>query len=193
MLSGILKSVTSKIAPILIKAVAPEASKLLKKVVGDVFAAGSKILNDVTSKLPSPLRSLAKNLLSSFLPKLEDKSEAGIEKLINSLAKQATERFATGVGNITLPALQNRTSAMSTETSSLSSAATGASSGSSSASDLPPKFPSNPNDIGAMNKFNADMQAYQQRLSAMQNYWQMMSNILKSNSDTQKAMIANLR
>lgn len=196
LLSGIgrtLSSVVKAVAPAVIKAVAPQAVTLLKGIVGDLFSAGTKALNNLASNLPSPLQKLAKSLIGSLMPKLDNLAEGGIEKLINSLVKQATERFAPGVGNVVLPALQDRAPAITDATASVSSAATSTNGQSNSASDLPPKFPSNPNDIGAMNKFNADMQAYQQRLSAMQNYWQMMSNILKSNSDTQKAMIANLR
>lgn len=200
LLSGIgraLSGAVKTLAPVAIKALAPQAVSLLKGIVGDAFSAGTRALNNLASNLPSPLRSLASSLISSLMPKLNSAAEGGIEKLIGKLARSATERFAPGVGNITLPALADRGRAIAETqpaTASSSAAATGAGSGApSNASDLPPAFPSNPNDIGAMNKFNADMQAYQQRLSAMQNYWQMMSNILKSNSDTHKALIANLR
>lgn len=181
------------LAPTVIKALAPGATQLLKGIVGDGFGAATKLLNNLASNLPSPLRSLAKSLLSSLMPKLQGMAESGIEKLIGQLAGSATERFAPGVGNVTLPPLENRAAAMTAANAQAATGDTNPMPNLGNGPNLPPSFPSNPNDIGAMNKFNADMQAYQQRLSAMQNYWQMMSNILKSNSDTQKAMVANLR
>lgn len=196
LLSGVgraLGGVVRTLAPTVIKALAPGATQLLKGIVGDGFGAANKLLNNLASNLPSPLRSLAKSLLASVMPKLQGMAESGIEKLIGQLAGAATERFAPGVGNVTLPPLENRAAAMAAANPQAATASTSEMPNLGNGPNLPPSFPSNPNDIGAMNKFNADMQAYQQRLSAMQNYWQMMSNILKSNSDTQRAMVANLR
>lgn len=196
LLSGVgraLGGVMRTLAPTVIKALAPGATQLLKGIVGDGFGAASKLLNNLASNLPSPLRSLAKSLLASVMPKLQGMAESGIEKAIGQLAGAATERFAPGAGNVTLPPLENRAAAMAAANPQAATGDTNPMPNLGNGPNLPPAFPSNPNDIGAMNKFNADMQAYQQRLSAMQNYWQMMSNILKSNSDTQRAMVANLR
>ena len=48
-------------------------------------------------------------------------------------------------------------------------------------------------DQNNMQKLLKDQQAYQTNFSAMQNYWSMISNIMKANFDTLKGMSQNLR
>lgn len=218
--SGVIKQV----APSIVKAVAPAATKLLKGIVGDTFKAGGAFLNKLAGNLPGPLAGLAQKLLGKALPKLQSLAEGGIEKLIQKLATSITERFAPGAGNVSLPGITDpaRTTAMAANTpaapapstastSGAQSAApsapaqntqaaggTGSTGGSSGASGAPtsPPDPKNYGDLQDQNNMQRllkDQQAYQTAFSAMQNYWSMISNIMKANFDTLKGMAQNLR
>jgi len=213
-LGGIIKQV----APMAIKAIAGPAGSLLRGVVGDLFTKGSAALTKLAGNLPGPLGSLAQRLLGSALPRLQNMAMGGLEKLIQTLASSITSRFAPGAGNVTPDAIQNRageiaannpvaaaqaaaTSAAQAATAATSAAASGTTSGVNSSnpapsgSDLPPSplTGKDAEDIGKQNDFNAKMQSYQARLSAMNKYWEMISNIYKAHDQTKSTLVSNLR
>lgn len=197
MLSVILRTVAKTVLPSVLKAIAPTATALLKSVVGDAFEAGGKWLNRQVSNLPSPLQSLAKRLLAG-LPKLQELAMTGIDKLLSSITGVPTPRQTSDGINVTTPSLPDRAAAMAVETpvtppvaQSTSQAATSAPSFEGGSAPNPANY--DMTTISGQSKFNADMYNYQQKMSTMQNFWQLMSNVLKSQSDTQKGMIANLR
>jgi hypothetical protein len=215
--SGVIKQV----APSIIKAVAPAATKLLKGIVGDTFKAGGSFLTKLAGNLPGPLAGLAQKLLGKALPKLQSLAEGGLEKLIQKLATSITQRFAPGAGNVSLPGITDpaRTTAMAANSPAPATASntgaqsaapaaaaqntqaaggTGSTGGSSGASGAPtsPPDPKNYGDLQDQNNMQRllkDQQAYQTAFSAMQNYWSMISNIMKANFDTLKGMAQNLR
>jgi hypothetical protein len=206
-LGGLIKQV----APMAIKAIAGPASSLLKGVVGDLFTKGGAALTKLAGRLPGPFAGLAQKLLGAALPKLQSLANGGIDSLIQKLASSITERFAPGAGNVTTGALPGRAAeivannpvaaATSAATAATSAAATGTTSGVNSSnpapagSDLPPSplTGKDAEDIGKQNDFNAKMQSYQARLSAMNKYWEMISNIYKAHDQTKSALVSNLR
>ncbi len=117
-LGGFVKQV----APSVINAIAPAASKLLKGIVGDTFKAGGALLKKLAGNLPGPLAGLAQKLLGKALPKLQAMAQGGVEKLIAKLADSITKRFAAGVGNIAVPGLSARTGAIAANTPGAASA-----------------------------------------------------------------------
>lgn len=222
-----LGNIVKSVAPSIIKAVAPAATKMLQGVVGDLFTKGGSALSKLAGNLPGPLGGLAQKLLGKFLPKLQDMASGGIEKLIGKLADSITKRLGIpGAGNLNLPGASTRMpeiQANTPATGSSSAAATGAATGSSSAAATggtaapsgtgaslgtvttpggatsnagSPPDPANYGDLtnqNNMQKLLKDQQAYQTAFSAMQNYWSMISNIMKANFDTLKGMNSNLR
>jgi hypothetical protein len=212
-LGGVIKQV----APKIIQAVAPAATKLLQGVVGDAFQVGGAALKALAGRLPGPLGGLAQNLLGKFLPKLQNLAEGGIEKLINKLAGSITNRLAPGAGNVALPpmsdpsrtaAITNPANAPSTGSTHSASPATGSSSSAATsggapasangptvagAGNEPPKMPTDWTKMDQVQKYNAEMQLYQMQMQGMQQHFQMMSNIIKSQGDTAKALVGNLR
>ncbi len=215
-LGGVIKTV----APSILKAVAPAASGLLKKIAGDLFSKGAGFLKNALSALPlpGPLKSLAEKLLGSGLEKLKQFAGGGIDKLIQSLGDKIMKRLAPGVGNIALPGMNSQarqdgiaknspgapggstgsTSAPASGTGSTSAPATGSSSGASGASggaNLPPKPLSGEDakDVGKQNAYNEQMFNYQQAMSNMNKFWEMMSTVQKSHDQTRGSMIQNLR
>lgn len=216
-IGGIFKSIVKTVAPAVISAIQGPATSLLKGVVGDLFTKGASALSNVAGNLPGPFGKLAQNLIGSALPKLTEMAQGGIEKLIQKLADAATSRFAPGVGNVTLPstAAPERATQLATNnpsastsssaatsapaanptTSTSSNAATSGASVAGTGSDVPPA-PLKGDDaksIEKQNQFNADMQDYQARLSAMNRYWEMMSNVYKTHDQTARALLGNLR
>ncbi|MFZ5441649.1 MAG: hypothetical protein ACOZQL_16730 [Myxococcota bacterium] len=214
------KTALPKIASSVIKAVAPQATKLLQGIVKDGFQLGGAALQKLAGRLPGPFAGLAQKLLGAALPKLQNLAMGGVEKLIQKLTESITSRFAPGAGNVSLPGLMDAArqaalgannpiaAAVSAATSAVSGAASAAtaaptSSTSSAAtsspapagSDLPPAplTGKDAEDIGKQNEFNAKMQSYQARLSAMNRYWEMMSNIYKTHDQTARALLGNLR
>ncbi|PZR07880.1 MAG: hypothetical protein DI536_26320 [Archangium gephyra] len=208
-MGGALKSVgnlvgsaVKNIVPAAVKAIAGPATQALTGIVGDLFTKGGSALGKLADKLPGPLAGLAKGALGAVLPKLQDLATNGIEGLVNKLAGSITERFAPGVGNVTLPAVTEATRqaalANNNPVASSSSAATSALNTSNpvaSGSDLPPAplTGKDAEDIGKQNEFNAKMQSYQARLSAMNRYWEMISNVFKAHEATSKTFINNFR
>jgi hypothetical protein len=205
---NVFKNVISQVAPAAIKAIAGPATKLLSGVVGDLFTKGGAALGQIAAALPNPISGLAGKLLGAVLPKLKQMASAGIggiESLIQKLASSITERFAPGAGNVTLPSTQapDRASQLQNNNpvSTNQGAATGTTAGvdssnpAPSGSDLPPAplTGKDAEDIGKQNDFNAKMQSYQARLSAMNRYWEMMSNIYKAHDSTARALVGNLR
>lgn len=213
-LGGVIKQV----APSIIKAVAPAATKLLQGVVGDLFTKGGAALTKLAGNLPGPLGGLAQGLLGKFLPKLQDMAQGGIEKLISKLADSITSRLAPGAGTVSLPGIADAARQAAIAANSVSSAATAAptASTSSAASGLPTTSTSSGyagsagtsssgrtvapdpasydmKSVEGQAKFNKDMTEFQQALQNMQMYWQMISNMVKSQGDTQRSLVGNLR
>lgn len=232
-LGGIGKAIggiVKQVAPSIIKAVAPAATKLLQGIVGDTFKAGGALLNKLAGNLPGPLAGLAQKLLGKFMPKLQQMANGGVESLIKKLAESITKRFAPGVGNVSIPgtntqprldAIANNPatppapstgssgsaatgSSSSAATTSGNSVATGSSSGAATSSagvtagaagdyDKPPAMPGTGASVQDWEKYQAHMAEFTRRMNAMQNHWQAITNIVKSNADTQKAILSNLR
>lgn len=212
-LGGVIKQV----APSIIKAVAGPASKLLSKIAGDVFSKGPGFIKNALSNLalPGPLGSLAQKLLGSGLGKLKQFAQGGLDKLIQSLGTMVMNRFAPGVGNIALPGMSSAErqsgiannppppptstgSSSAPATGSSSSAATGSSaapSGASGGANLPPKPLSGEDakDVNKQNAYNEQMFNYQQAMSNMNKFWEMMSTVQKSHDQTRSSLIQNLR
>lgn len=216
-LGGVIKQV----APSIIKAVAPAATKLLQGVVGDLFTKGGAALSKLAGNLPGPLGGLAQGLLGKFLPKLQDMAQGGIEKLISKLADSITSRLAPGAGTVSLPGIADAARQAAIAANSVSSAASAATaaptaSTSSAASGLPTTSTSSGyagsagtsssgrtvapdpanydmKSVEGQAKFNKDMTEFQQALQNMQMYWQMISNMVKSQGDTQRSLVGNLR
>lgn len=219
-LGKVVGGLVRTVAPKIIQAVAPAATKLLQGVVGDAFKAGGAVLKNLAGRLPSPLQGLAQKLLGNALPKLQNLAQGGIEKFIAKLAESITSRFAPGAGNVNTPGVgtPERQAAINNPanqpaTGSSSSAATGGAApsspaaptgGSSSTSGAgmtsgAPSSPPNPSAYGDLEKREnmerllRDQQKYQTAFQAMQNYWTMMSNIMKSNFDALKQINGNIR
>ena len=213
-IGGAIGGIIKTVAPAILKAVAPAASGILKGIVGDAFQAGGSFLNKLAGNLPGPFAGLAQKLLGSALPKLQQLAEGGLEKGLTKLMDMVTQRFLPGLGNIAPPSITDagRQAAIvanspSAATASTSHAATapaagGVTSGSvapSATTSGAPTSPPDPKNYGDlqdqnnMQKLLKDQQAYQTNFSAMQNYWSMISNIMKANFDTLKGMSQNLR
>lgn len=199
-----------------------KAVELFSVVVADKFEQAVHDLQRALnrSNLGDPVRSLARELLNRTD---DFAADGDMERLLAKVLKSILKVNVDGVGDVSLPAINSgrrqesisrndpyyepfdkvtspsrhdrtdrtdRTNKKGDHKSD-SSASTGASDG----PDRPPA-PLEGKDaqsIDKQNKFNADMFAYQQRLSAMQLYWQMMSTIQKSADDTKRALIQNLR
>jgi hypothetical protein len=210
--SGFIKQV----APSIIKAVAPAATKLLGKITDGFVSKGADFLKTALGKLslPSPLTSLLGGLIGKGAEKLKELGGGLIEKGLAKLTELVTTRFAPGAGNVSVPgmaspergaalAANNPSAAPSApSTGSSSSAATantsgggisGGPTGSSSAPNTPPDMPTNWEDRAQVEKYQRGMQAFQAAMQGMQAYFTMMSNIIKSQGDTAKQVIGNLR
>ncbi|MDP2276223.1 MAG: hypothetical protein Q8N23_03765 [Archangium sp.] len=213
-IGGAIGGVIKQVAPSVIKAIAPAASKLLGGIAGDIFQKGAGFIKNAlaASPLPGPLKAIGEKLLGTGLDKLTQFAQGGIDKLIQSLGDMVTKRFAPGAGNIALPGLPGRqdaiannnpaapSSSSSAATGSSSSAATGSTgssnpSGASSSSNLPPKplTGEEAKDVGKQNEYNQKMFDYQQAMSNMNKFWEMMSTVQKSHDQTRGSMIQNLR
>lgn len=216
-----------QVAPSIIKAVAPAATKLLGGIAKDVFTKGAGFIGNALKALPlaSPITSLAQKLLGQGLQKLTQFAQGGLDKLLAKLSDMVMKRLAPGSGTQVAPspmnspdrqdAIQNNNPA----TGSTSAPATGGSSGTGSSSnaasgsgvsgsglnnpstpsgaagtpDSMPKFEGDPTSISAQNAHNEKMFKYQQAMSIMQQFWQQMSTIQKSNDDTKKGIAQNFR
>ena len=223
-LSGIGKAVggiIGQVAPSILKAVAPAASGLLKKLTDGFVNTGANFLKNALSALPlpSPLKALGEKLLGKGAEMLKQFAGGGIDKLIQSFGDMIMKRLAPGAGTIApdplnsqarqdaiannnpgVPGSTGSNSAPSTggTTGSNSAPATGSSSGatgSSGSTNLPPKPLSGEDakDVSKQNAYNEQMFNYQQAMSNMNKFWEMMSTVQKSHDQTRGSMIANLR
>ena len=212
-IGGALGGVIKQVAPSIITAIAPAASKLLGGIAGDIFQKGAGFIKNALSALPlpGPLKAIGEKLLGTGVEKLTQFAQGGIDKLIQSLGDMITKRFAPGAGNIApdpmnSPARQAAiannnpaaaASSSSAATGTSSSAATGSSSpaGASSSSNLPPKplTGEEAKDVGKQNEYNQKMFDYQQAMSTMNKFWEMMSTVQKSHDSTKGQLISNLR
>ncbi len=213
-IGGAIGGVIKQVAPSIISAIAPAASKLLGGIAGDIFQKGAGFIKNAlaASPLPGPLKAIGEKLLGKGLEKLTQFAQGGIDKLIQSLGEMVTKRFAPGAGNIALPGLDQRQGTIAANNpaapSSSSSAATGTSSsaatgstgssspaGASSSSNLPPKplTGEEAKDVGKQNEYNQKMFDYQQAMSTMNKFWEMMSTVQKSHDSTKGQLISNLR
>jgi hypothetical protein len=215
-----LGGVIRQVAPQVLKAVAPAATSLLKKVTGDIFtkgkdfiSAGLKALN-----LPSPIQNLAQRLLGSGLDKLNQLAQGGLEKLLQRLTGQPAPRTTADGVSVTTPPLETRADSIAANTPSAggvgsSGSAATAGSGPAPAGGTPFGSPTgtssptlsgrtsipNPSDFGDLTdannqaKFQKAMQEYQTNMNMMQMYWQTVSNVMKSMSDALNAIARNVR
>lgn len=211
-IGGAIGGVIKQVAPSILKAVAPAATGLLKKLTDGFVNTGAGFLKNALSALPlpSPLKALGEKLLGKGADMLKQFAGGGIDKLIQSFGDMIMKRFAPGAGNLALPgtASPERQAGInnnpppapgsSSGTGSSSSAATGSSSGASGASggaNLPPKPLSGEDakDVSKQNAYNEQMFNYQQAMSNMNKFWEMMSTVQKSHDQTRSSMIQNLR
>lgn len=206
---GIIKQV----APKVLQAVAPAATKLLKGITDGFVNKGADFLKTTLGKLnlPNPISSLAGKLIGKGADMLKNLGGGLIEKGLSKLTEMITKRFAPGAGNVSVPGLatperQAAIAANTPATSSSSSAASGpnptantsgggsgAPAGASSAPNTPPSMPTNWEDKDQVERYQRGMQAYQAAMQGMQAYFTMMSNIIKSQGDTAKQIIGNFR
>lgn len=210
-LGGVIKTV----APAILKAVAPAASGLLKKITGDLFSKGAGFLKNALSALPlpGPLKALGEKLLGKGLEKLTQFAEGGIDKLIAKLGDMVMKRVAPGVpGEVALPGMNTAerqagiaNNSPTTGSSTGAASGTGGTSGTSGvnnpsgpagaggAPDTMPEFSGDPSSIKDQAAHQKKMFAYQQAMSTMQQFWTQLSNIQKGNDDVKKGIAQNYR
>lgn len=222
-LGGIGKAIGNVIKPLAqtaIRAIAPAATSMLKGVVGDLFTAGKGALNTflAMSPLPSPLKGLAQKLLGKGLDALQNLAQGGIEKGIAALVNKLAPR-TTGDGvTVTPPTLPGRTDSIvnHTPTGSSSGAATGtggagsasaasggsgavAAAGGSIGSWSPSQGMPKASQFGDLSKpenleqYKAAQFQYQQMMSNINEFWQLMSTVFKKQADTSAQIIGNMR
>ncbi|MEW5739322.1 MAG: hypothetical protein AB1938_10375 [Myxococcota bacterium] len=218
LLGSIGNSIFKAIKPLAqsaIQAVAPAATKMLQGVVGDLFTAGKGALNTFLSltPIPSPFKALAQKLLGKGMDALQGLAQGGIEKAIAALVNKLAPR-TTGDGvTVTPTPITNpsRTTSIvnNTPTASSSGAATGAGgsfgSGALAAAGgkignwTPAQGMPKADQFGDLSKpenleqYKAAQFQYQQMMSNINEFWQLMSNVLKKQSDTSSAIIGNMR
>ncbi len=218
-IGGALGGIIKQVAPSILKAIAGPASKLLGGIVGDLFQKGAGFIKNAlaASPLPGPVKALGEKLLGAGLEKLTQFAQGGIDKLIQSLGDMVMKRFAPGVGSVALPGLnssdrqaaiaannpangapsQVRAQQQAGVNTTTSSPATGNTrpSGTSGNANMPP-VPLKGDDaknVDKQNEFNSAMFDYQQAMSNMNKYWEMMSTVQKSHDSTKAQLIGNLR
>lgn len=217
-IGGAIGGVIKQVAPSILKAVAPAATGLLKKLTDGFVNTGANFLKNALSALPlpSPLKALGEKLLGKGAEMLKQFAGGGIDKLIQGLGDLVMKRLAPGAGQVALPGMNTAprqdgiannpppapgtgsSSAPASGTGSSSAPATGSSSGASGASggaNLPPKPLSGEDakDVSKQNAYNEQMFNYQQAMSNMNKFWEMMSTVQKSHDQTRSSMIQNLR
>jgi hypothetical protein len=101
-IGGAIAGGIKQIAPAILKAVAPAASKLLSGIVGDTFKMGGAMLQKLASALPGPLASIGQKLLGKGMDMLKN-LQGGVEKGLNNILQSITQRFLPGLGNVALP------------------------------------------------------------------------------------------
>ncbi|MEW6433475.1 MAG: hypothetical protein AB1730_18370 [Myxococcota bacterium] len=219
-LGGIGKAIGNVIKPLAqtaIRAIAPAATSMLKGVVGDLFTAGKGALNTflAMSPLPSPLKGLAQKLLGKGLDALQNLAQGGIEKAIAALVNMLAPRTTSdGVTVTPTPITQpSRTDSIvnNTPTASSSGAATGtagaasggsgaiAAAGGSIGSWSPSQGMPKASQFGDLSKpenleqYKAAQFQYQQMMSNINEFWQLMSTVFKKQADTSAQIIGNMR
>lgn len=218
-ISSIARSAIKLVKPLAqtaIKAIAPQAAGLLKNITGDIFTKGKDFLTKALSAsgLPSPLKSLGQKLLGKGFQALQKLANGAIDKLLQKIVGSPAPR-TTGDGvSVTPPAIQDRGGSLAANTpapaaASTSSAATAASTGGTSSAPAsqgqattsgfgwsggaPSPVGRDMSDPNVAAKFQEEMMKYQQAMTNMQNFYQMMSAVFKSNADTTKNLIQNIR
>ncbi len=205
-----------------IKAIAPQAAGLLKNITGDLFTKGKDFLTKAlgASSLPSPLKSLAQKLLGKGFDALSKLAQGGIDKLLQKIVGSPAPRTTADGVTTTPPRIQDRADSLGANTpatGSSSSAATAGAGGTASASNAasassapasqgqatqsgfgwsggaPSPVGRDMSDPNVAAKFQEEMMKYQQAMTNMQNFYQMMSAVFKSNADTTKNLIQNIR
>lgn len=112
-LGGIGKAiggVIKQVAPSIIKAVAPAATSLLKKVTGDIFSKGKDFLTAGLKalNLPSPIQSLAQKLLGKGLDKLNQLAQGGLDKLLQKITGAPQQQTTKDNVQVTTPPAADR-------------------------------------------------------------------------------------
>lgn len=202
-----------------IKAIAPQAAGLLKNITGDIFSKGKDFLTKALSAsgLPSPLKSLGQKLLGKGFEALQKLAGGAIDKLLQKIVGSPAPRTTADGVTVNTPPIAARADSIAANTpaAASSSAAATAGTGSSSApapsgnfgtagtggtpsfsgtTSMPdPKSFGDLKDVNNQARFQQAMQEYQTNMNMMQMYWQTVSNVMKSMSDTLKAIGANTR
>jgi len=195
------------IAKTAIQAVAPKVTDMLKGVVGDLFSQGTKALQGVVSGLPGPFGAIASSLVGAGGNALSNLAQGGLEKLIQSIVGQPSERPVAGAPagtTVTPPALAptaagapSRASTAAEATANVTSAAntaTGGAFGSASSSGGGLPIPSEP-DINSFGDLSKPENLFKAQ-TAMQKYSQMMqllTSLQQMQHETAKSVIQNIR
>ena len=190
-IGGAIKAV----APQILQAVAPAATKLLTGITDGFVSSGANFLKGaVDSILPSPLAKIADSLIGKGADALKSLGGGLIEKGLGKLMEMVTGRSIPGVGNINVPGLttpERQAAIAGNQTppatgSSGSAATTGTNSAGSSGSASSPNLPPDPKNYGDL-KDNANLQQLMTDRQAYQDARQMMMDTMKFNSDLSKA------
>lgn len=214
-IGGSIIKMVKPLAQTAIKAIAPQAAGLLKNITGDIFSKGKDFLTKALSAsgLPSPLKSLAQKLLGKAFPALQKLANGAIDKLLQKLVGSPAPRTTRDGVSVTPPTVQDRGGSLAANTpaaASTTSAATAASTGGTTSSapasqgqatqsgfgwsgGAPSPVGRDMSDPNVAAKFQEEMMKYQQAMTNMQNFYQMMSAVFKSNADTTKNLIQNIR
>lgn len=218
-IGGSIIKMVKPLAQTAIKAIAPQAAGLLKNIAGDLFTKGKDFLTKALSAsgLPSPLKSLGQKLLGKGFEALQKLANGAIDKLLQKIVGSPAPRTTSDGVSVTTPAIQDRAGSIAANTpaAASSSAAATAGTGSSSApapsgsfgtagtggtpsfsgtTSMPdPKSFGDLKDVNNQARFQQAMQEYQTNMNMMQMYWQTVSNVMKSMSDTLKAIGSNTR
>lgn len=214
-ISSIARSAIKLVKPLAqtaIKAIAPQAAGLLKNITGDIFSKGKDFLTKALSAsgLPSPLKSLGQKLLGKGFEALQKLASGAIDKLLQKIVGSPAPR-TTGDGvSVTPPAIQDRGGSLAANTPAAASTTSAATAGGTASSapasqgqattsgfgwsgGAPSPVGRDMSDPNVAAKFQEEMMKYQQAMTNMQNFYQMMSAVFKSNADTTKNLIQNIR
>jgi hypothetical protein len=201
---------------------AAEALKgIAGNVIKDLFSKGAGALKGLVSQLPiaGPLLG---GLVDKLAPKLTDLAQrlagTGIDRLLQMITGANTSRPLPGAQpgtTVTTPSINNPVRTETAATNAVPQSTTNASSGTggtqqsnggapaNTSFDAPAHGwsggPPNPNNYGDLSKpenaqrMQNDMIRYQQTMSNIANFFQMLSSVLKAQSDTAGAIGRNLR
>ena len=212
-IGNVFKSIGSGIKSIggaALRAVAPQATNLLKNIVGSGFDAFKGMATKLVGNLTGPIGSLAQKYLTPLLGKgidaLKGMSTSAIESLIKKLTDTVAARqvpgAAPGAGDVTVPALGTPERASSTHaaTAAVDAAVATASNSrigpagqgaedqfANAAAGLhEPVVPGEGATEGQMVKYQAAMQKYSRMMD-------MYSKMIQAQHDMKKGIIANFR